>query len=551
MSTTRKLRLADPHAELPIKNHKYVKNCTELYMASKRIDKIANFDAFVNLEVLWINDNQRRLNRYQIQELDGLDGCFRIKQLYAQNNSIRYSKYLVRSFFRSFTYDTLCSSLAGSSLPRFKFLQELRLYDNQLKDLQGTLEVLSRLSRLRDLDLFGNAVVEEENYRLQVIRAIPSLDVLDRHVITDEERAQAASTISTLEFGVRRLQLHSGEDGGVHGSSNQRSKKSTKQAVTVASTPPQALSGTVKMLFKEVAAIKREQQKQAHESAEREQQELTRTQLQALSAPSKSRWNANTNKANEISGVGDWEVMALKKFFQSLEHVKNSGIAQECLESVVRYLRTRGYAVSYNGFRLEGKTSDLNNLKNIIPESGNIQWKPFVQSKQLQCEMLSPLELRQQAAACFDKCAVMQQLVKDSLELSQQGYHLQALADDDHSSSRSKSSHVPSSADDVENWESKMPTSTPRTSFYMTAFTREKIPVSQDCSSKFSALKRESEAVSDSLVGKYKLRHKVRNLAVQDCLISNRLMSTLQDFTKYLAKKTPATTKLVRRNYQL
>ncbi|KAL3668966.1 hypothetical protein V7S43_006254 [Phytophthora oleae] len=487
MSATRKLRLADPHAELPIKNHKYVKNCTELHMVNKRIDKIANFDAFVNLEVLWINDNQ-------IQVLDGLDECFRIKQLYAQNNSIR--------------------SLAGSSLPHFKFLQELRLYDNKLKDLQGTLEVLSRLSRLRDLDLFGNAVVEEENYRLQVIRSIPSLDVLDRHVITDEERAKAA-----------RLQLHSGEDGGVHGDSNQRPKKSTKQAATIAGVPPQALSGTVKILFKEVAAIKREQQKQAHESAEREQQELTRTQLQDLSAPSKSRWNANTNTADDISGLGDWEVMALKKLFQSLEQTKNSGIAQESLEPVFRYLRTRGYAVSYNGFRLEGKT---HHLENIVPESGNIQWKPFAQlfkSNQLQCEMLSPQELRQQAAVCFDKCAVMQrrlqaihtsdakseQLVKDSFELSQQGYHLQALADGDLSSSRSRSSQVPSSADVSENWEST-PTSTPRTHFYMTTFTREKIPVSRDCSSKFSELKRESETVGDSLVSKYKLRHKVRSL---------------------------------------
>ncbi|KAE8915925.1 hypothetical protein PF003_g307 [Phytophthora fragariae] len=176
-SAPRKLRLSDPHAELPIKNHKYVKNCTELYMANKRIDKIANFDAFVNLEVLWINGNQ-------IQELDGLDGCVRIKQLYAQNNCIR--------------------SLEGSSLPHFKFLRELRLYDNKLKDLQGTLDVLSRLSHLRDLDLFGNAVMEEENYRLQVIRAIPSLDVLDRHVITDEERTKAAS--DDCKHSIRMMQ---------------------------------------------------------------------------------------------------------------------------------------------------------------------------------------------------------------------------------------------------------------------------------------------------------------------------------------------------------
>ncbi|KAI9987437.1 hypothetical protein PInf_023476 [Phytophthora infestans] len=56
-----------------------------MYMANKRIDKIANFDAFVSLEVLWINDNQ-------IQELDGQDGCFRLKQIYAHSNCIRYVK---------------------------------------------------------------------------------------------------------------------------------------------------------------------------------------------------------------------------------------------------------------------------------------------------------------------------------------------------------------------------------------------------------------------------------------------------------------------------
>ncbi|EGZ17017.1 hypothetical protein PHYSODRAFT_502063 [Phytophthora sojae] len=253
-------------------------------MANKRIDKLANFDAFVNLEVLWINGNQ-------IQELDGLDGCFRIKQLYAQNNCIR--------------------SLEGSSLPHFKFLRELRLYDNKLKDLQGTLEVLSRLSHLRDLDLFGNAVVEEENYRLQVIRAIPSLDVLDRHVITDEERAKAA-----------RLQIHGVDDGDAHGNQHGGKKIKKKQSGTVAGAPPQVLSGTVKMLFREVAAIKREQQARTLSCIA--QRKLKRTQQQALNATSTSRRSGNNNnKAEEIPGLGDWEVTALKKHFQSLEEAKN------------------------------------------------------------------------------------------------------------------------------------------------------------------------------------------------------------------------------------
>ncbi|KAJ8578917.1 hypothetical protein ON010_g288 [Phytophthora cinnamomi] len=467
-------------------------------MANKRIDKIANFDAFVNLEVLWINGNQ-------VQELDGLDGCFRIKQLFAQNNCIR--------------------SLEGSSLPHFKFLRELRLYDNKLKDLQGTLDVLSRLSHLRDLDLFGNPVVEEENYRLQVIRAIPSLDVLDRHVITDEERAKAA-----------RWQIHGVDDGDIHANQHGPKKGRNKQSGTVAGAPPQALSGT----------------KQAHEAAEREHEELKRTQQQALSATSTSRRSGNNNKADEIPSLSDWEVTELKKYFQSLEAAKNSGITQESLGQVRRYLRTRGYAVSYNGIQPEGKQSDALPLENLLPTPGNIQWKLFVQFfelKQLRCDVLSPQELQQQAAACFDKCAIMQlslrmslnshvllltpfkrrlqsldtndaraaQLVKESLELSQQGYHLQALADGDHSSSRSRSSRVPSSADATqEPWEA-LSTSTPRTRFYMTAFTREKTSVhpsasgSRDCSSQFSELKSESEHITEALAGKYKIRQKVRH----------------------------------------
>lgn len=85
-----------------------------------------------------------------------------------------------------------CSTLEGSSISKFTFLSDLRVYDNKLADLQSALSVLSRFHHLHDLDLFGNPLQEEENYRLQVIRAIPSLLVLDRHLITDEERAKAA-----------------------------------------------------------------------------------------------------------------------------------------------------------------------------------------------------------------------------------------------------------------------------------------------------------------------------------------------------------------------
>jgi hypothetical protein len=140
----------------------------------------------------------------------------------------------------------ILSTLDGSSLLHFTFLKELRLYDNKLKDLHGTLAILSKLHHLEDLDLFGNPVCEEGQYRLQVIHTIPSLVILDRHVITDEERAKA-------QLFARRWE--SGNPNNVN-----KDKQKKKSAAVIAGAPPQEMSGTVKMLFKEIAVIKREQQ---------------------------------------------------------------------------------------------------------------------------------------------------------------------------------------------------------------------------------------------------------------------------------------------------
>lgn len=50
-------------------------------------------------------------------------------------------------------------------------------------------------------------------------------------------------------------------DAGSHGSSENSKKPKKKTATAVfAGAPPQEMSSTVKLLFKEVAAIKREQQ---------------------------------------------------------------------------------------------------------------------------------------------------------------------------------------------------------------------------------------------------------------------------------------------------
>lgn len=108
--------VSKPAEELPVNNAKYILNCTELFLAHKGIQVLGGFDQFVNLEVLWLNNNKvgmalvlgwrgwrgatgaagacgalgadMRLRAAQLAEIVNLDACIRIKELYAHNNNI-------------------------------------------------------------------------------------------------------------------------------------------------------------------------------------------------------------------------------------------------------------------------------------------------------------------------------------------------------------------------------------------------------------------------------------------------------------------------------
>ena len=94
---------------------------------------------------------------------------FRVKEVYCQNNQL--------------------SNVEG--LRRFKFLQVLLIGDNQLRDLDVFLEFISRFAFLDQLDLFGNPLAEEPDYRLKIIKAMPQIKILDRHMVTQIERTKA------------------------------------------------------------------------------------------------------------------------------------------------------------------------------------------------------------------------------------------------------------------------------------------------------------------------------------------------------------------------
>jgi len=62
-----------------------------------------------------------------------------------------------------------------------KFLQILFLNDNKLRNLDENLSFLKTFSFIKNLNLFGNPLSEEPEYRARVIDAIPSLELFDRH----------------------------------------------------------------------------------------------------------------------------------------------------------------------------------------------------------------------------------------------------------------------------------------------------------------------------------------------------------------------------------
>ena len=150
----------DPWSVIPIKTSKYAKECIEIVLSKRKITELVNFEAFKNLEALWLTNNC-------LTSINGLDENFRIKILCCAHNRI--------------------TTLEGS-ISCMKFLETLYLNDNKLKNLDKCLTYLKRFSFLKNLNLFNNPIAEEPEYRPRVIDALKSLKIFDRHMITTIER---------------------------------------------------------------------------------------------------------------------------------------------------------------------------------------------------------------------------------------------------------------------------------------------------------------------------------------------------------------------------
>ncbi|DBA93983.1 TPA: hypothetical protein ACH3X1_001639 [Trebouxia sp. C0004] len=151
------------------KNAKYVKACTELFMGNQGLEALEGFEKLVNLEALWVNNNN-------LESINGLNSNVRMQVLHAENNKI--------------------CSLKGS-LAHFKFLDTLDLSNNQLRNLPKLAAHLAKFLFLSFLNLKGNPCCEEPDYRITLIHAVPSLQILDLHQVSAEERKLAAAAIGS------------------------------------------------------------------------------------------------------------------------------------------------------------------------------------------------------------------------------------------------------------------------------------------------------------------------------------------------------------------
>lgn len=174
--------LADPYAELPLRNDKYAKLCNELHLGSRNITKLTiDFMKFPNLIILWLNNNH-------LTNLDLLSHNIRLKYLYLHYNHLQ-------------TLTNIFHHLL--------FLEYLTLNNNQLSSLTDVITQLKVLKHLKYLDLFNNPITQEDSYRLHILSELPWLQSLDRIPVTKNEIKEAKKFKIKLKK-LNNIQLSSG-----------------------------------------------------------------------------------------------------------------------------------------------------------------------------------------------------------------------------------------------------------------------------------------------------------------------------------------------------
>ncbi|NWW56679.1 LRC72 protein, partial [Ifrita kowaldi] len=156
---------------------------TLFFLSTRGLRSIPSLSQFPRLRYLWINDNK-------IQDLTFLVKNYCLTELYLNNNEL--------------------TDISGA-LKHLCSLQILFLHNNELKNLGKTVKELKGMISLQTLNLFQNPLAYDPDYRLYVIYFLPSVQLLDRKLVTQRERESAlhlynpkrAWVMQSIAFGKR------------------------------------------------------------------------------------------------------------------------------------------------------------------------------------------------------------------------------------------------------------------------------------------------------------------------------------------------------------
>lgn len=255
--------ILNPWTCLAVKNEKYAKECSEVYLCGKSASQIsAEFRRFPSVEVIWFNHN--RLTR-----LHNLEANFRIQEVYIEHNRL--------------------VSLKG--LLPFKFLRVLLARGNQLRNLDKQIGVLAHFSFLKRLDLSENAVADEPDYQLRVIYNLPQVEELDRKSVKQHERIKAGEVVPNLDKVTEKAPGH----------------------VTKKFNPSQQYSDMERHCFQEAKALK-QKYKREEEAAKQARYAASASWLelyQPKHLPTEAWQNA---RAHEQLHLSAWEASEVQHF---------------------------------------------------------------------------------------------------------------------------------------------------------------------------------------------------------------------------------------------
>jgi len=148
----------------------------ELYLGNSKLEHIKSLARFKNLQRLWLNSNKLRNLMLKDNSYSFLKTNYQIVELHLQNNEI--------------------NTISGA-LSQLHCLKILMLQSNQLADLYEVLTELKQIDTLERINLFGNPISFDDNYRSLTVFSLPCVKVLDRETVTKNERLKAQSIHDT------------------------------------------------------------------------------------------------------------------------------------------------------------------------------------------------------------------------------------------------------------------------------------------------------------------------------------------------------------------